>query len=78
MTKAKAKEVKPPDVADQLRRAVAGCGESLNQLAKATGVHKAQLSRFLRDERTLTLTAASKLCAYLKLSLTGPGLDEKG
>ncbi len=73
----KGKKAKPPDVAEQLRRAVAGCGQSLNQLAKATGVHKAQLSRFLRQERTLTLKAASKLCAYLELSLTGPGLEEK-
>ena len=77
MARAKAQQVKPSDVAEQLRRAVAGCGESLNQLAKATGVHKAQLSRFLRQERTLTLKAAAKLCAYLGLYLAGPGLEEK-
>jgi transcriptional regulator with XRE-family HTH domain len=51
---------------------------SLNQLAKATGVHQAQLSRFLRKERSLQLTAAAKLCAYLGLHLTGPARDERG
>jgi plasmid maintenance system antidote protein VapI len=68
---------KPPDLADQLRQAIASCGKSLNQLAKRTGVHQAQLSRFLRAERTLTLPAAARLCAYLGLQLTGPALDEK-
>jgi transcriptional regulator with XRE-family HTH domain len=68
---------KPPDLAEQLRRAIVGCGMSLNQLAKATGVHRAQLSRFLRAERTLTLTAAAKICAHLGLYLTGPALQEK-
>ena len=68
---------KPPDLAEQLRRAITRCGLSLNQLAAATGVHKAQLSRFLRAERSLTLTAASKLCAHLALRLAGPGLEER-
>lgn len=67
----------PPDISDQLRGALAGCGKSLNGLAKETGVHPAQLSRFLRKERSLQLTAAAKLCAYLGLYLTGPALDEK-
>jgi transcriptional regulator with XRE-family HTH domain len=68
---------KPPDLVAQLRRAIVSCGLSLNQLAEATGVHKAQLSRFLRAERSLTLPAAAKLCAYLGLRLTGPALDQK-
>jgi transcriptional regulator with XRE-family HTH domain len=65
----------PPDLADQLRQAITGCGLSLNQLARATGVHVAQLSRFVRKERSLQLTAAAKLCTYLGLRLTGPALD---
>jgi plasmid maintenance system antidote protein VapI len=68
---------RPLDLADQLRPAIAGCGMSLNQLAEAAGVHKAQLSRFMRAERSLTLPAAAKLCTYLGLRLTGPALDEK-
>jgi plasmid maintenance system antidote protein VapI len=67
-----AKRDRLPDLEDQLRSALRGCGMSLNQLAAATGVHKAQLSRFLRQERTLTLIAAAKLCAHLGLRLVGP------
>ena len=60
----------------QLRQAIAKSGMSLNQLAKETGVHQAQLSRFMRSERTLTLSAAAKLCAFLGLQLTGPDKKE--
>jgi len=62
----------PPDIIDQLRRAIAGCGLSLNKLAKATGVHQAQLSRFMRAERSLSLPAAARICSHLGLSLAGP------
>ena len=68
---------KAPDLADQMRQAIRGCGMSLNKLAEATGVHKAQLSRFLRSEQSMTLKAAAKLCSYLGLRLTGPALDPK-
>ena len=77
MERANPPEANPPDLADQLRQAIANCGKSLNQLAKATGVHQAQLSRFLRKERTLQLTAAAKLCAHLGLSLTSPALEKQ-
>jgi transcriptional regulator with XRE-family HTH domain len=65
-----------PTVIDELRQAIASCGLSLNQLAKATGVHQAQLSRFLRAQRTLRLTAAAKLCTYLGLHLTRQSRDQ--
>jgi transcriptional regulator with XRE-family HTH domain len=71
------KKTQESDLAEQLRRAIAGCGLSLNQLAAATGVHQAQLSRFMRAERTLTLTAAGKLCVHLGLRLGGGRLDGK-
>jgi plasmid maintenance system antidote protein VapI len=71
------KKNQPPGLEDQLRRAIAGCGLSLNRLAKATGVHVAQLSRFKRGERSLTLPAAARLCAYLGLRLTGRTSNEK-
>jgi plasmid maintenance system antidote protein VapI len=71
------RSTKAADVADQLRQAIRGCGLSLNKLAETTGVHKAQLSRFLRSEQSLTLKAAAKLCNYLGLRLAGPALDPK-
>jgi hypothetical protein len=67
---------KPPDVEEQMRQAIHGCGIGLNKLAEATGVHKAQLSRFLRAEQCLTLKAAARLCRYLGLRLTGPTLGK--
>ena len=64
-----------PDVQSQLRRAIAASGSSLNQLEKAAKVHRAQLSRFVRGERSLTLAAAARVCAHLGLRLAGPGVD---
>ncbi len=77
MVRTGAKEVRPPDLGDQLRQAIEHCGLSLCRLAEATGVNKAQLSRFLRRERSLNLTAIVKLCHFLGLYLTGPGLEKK-
>jgi transcriptional regulator with XRE-family HTH domain len=67
---------KPPDLADELRRAIKMSGLSLNQLAKETGVHQAQLSRFVRGKRTITVSAAAKVCSYLGLRLTGADPDK--
>jgi transcriptional regulator with XRE-family HTH domain len=60
-----ARKHKPPDLEGQLREAIAGSKMSLNQLARESGVHAAQLSRFMRGERSLTLKAAAKVCACL-------------
>jgi plasmid maintenance system antidote protein VapI len=71
------RRAKAPDIEEQVRQAIRGSGLSLNKLAEATGVHKAQLSRFLRAEQSMTMRAAAKLCAYLGLYLTGPALEPK-
>jgi transcriptional regulator with XRE-family HTH domain len=55
---------------ETIRRAVAECGLSLNELGRQTGVNQGQLSRFMRGERTLTLPAAARVCAALGLRLT--------
>jgi transcriptional regulator with XRE-family HTH domain len=60
------------DLEGRLRQAITASGVSLSRLALVTGVHKAQLSRFLRAERTLTLRAAAKVCNHLGLRLVGP------
>ena len=62
-------EGRPPDVAEQLKRAIVASGRSLNRLAKESGLHAAQLSRFVRGERTLTLSAAARVCVCLGLGL---------
>ena len=53
-----------------LREAIKHSGQSLYQLAQATGVGRDRLSRFLRGERDLTLEAADRLCQALGLVLT--------
>jgi transcriptional regulator with XRE-family HTH domain len=67
----------PLGLEERLRQAITGCGMSLNQLARETGVHQAQLSRFVRDTRTLTLRAAAKVCVRLGLRLVGPDQPQK-
>src|SRR5581483_4097670 len=61
---------------EQLKRAIRGCGRSLNELGKASGVATPQLSRFMRGERTLTLPAVERICSVLHLNLIPePGFE---
>ena len=60
-----------PGVTEQLKEAIRNSGESLNQLGERTGVDSAQLSRFMRGVRDLTLSTADKLCRALGLRLAG-------
>lgn len=55
------------DIERQLRDAISGSGQSLNQLGEAAGVNDAQLSRFMRGQRTLTLETVGRLCRILGL-----------
>ncbi len=57
-------------VSDELRKAIADSGLSLMALAELSGVDEGRLSRFLREERTLTLPAVDSLCQVLRLQLT--------
>ena len=53
----------------RLRAEVRGCGLSLNELTRRSGVSTPQLSRFVKGERSLTLPAAEKLADYFRLEL---------
>jgi hypothetical protein len=57
------------DLGNQLRDAIRRSGRSLSRLGNAARVDAARLSRFLRGERDLTLTAAAQLCCVLGLRL---------
>jgi transcriptional regulator with XRE-family HTH domain len=52
-----------------LQEAIRDSGLSLKALAERAGMDIGQLSRFMRNERTITLPAAAKLCAVLGLEL---------
>jgi transcriptional regulator with XRE-family HTH domain len=63
-----------PALPARIRRAIQESGRSLNQLGQLAGLDHARLSRFVRGERDLTLSAAGRLCEVLGLELT----DRKG
>jgi plasmid maintenance system antidote protein VapI len=63
------KKQKPPQFAKILRDTIRESGLALQQVAEATGVDRASLSRFMRGERTLRLDMASKAAAYFDLVL---------
>jgi transcriptional regulator with XRE-family HTH domain len=59
----------PLPLVTQLRQTIRDSGLSLNELGRRIGISQAQLSRFLRGDRTLTLPAAAKVCHYFGLEL---------
>lgn len=61
------------EIEQQLREAISSSGQSLNQLGQAAGVSDAQLSRFMRGERTLTLETVGRLCQVLGLHFCRKG-----
>jgi hypothetical protein len=56
-------------VTEQLRRAVAACGETRYAVSKATGVPSSVLSRFVVSGRGLRSENFDRLCVYLELVL---------
>jgi plasmid maintenance system antidote protein VapI len=54
-------------ISEALRRAIVECGLSHNAIAKATGVQRASIDRFVNGERTLRLDKADALAAYFNL-----------
>ena len=59
------------NVIDQLRKVIINSGESQLSIADATGINQGNLSKFLRDERNLSLDNFAVLCDYFKLKLVG-------
>lgn len=61
----------------QLRQAILDTGLSLYELGRRCKISPAMLSRFMRNERTVTLPIASKICDELGLELH-PKKPKKG
>lgn len=59
----------PERFTDQLRFHIEESGLSTYRLEKETGVNNSILSRFLRDERGLSMDVIDRLCQYLGLRL---------
>ncbi len=56
-------------LSERLRRAIVESGESQIALARATGVQRASIARFLRGDQSLRLDKAGALAAYFGLEL---------
>ena len=54
---------------NELRKAIIESGYTQNQLSELSGVHRAQINRFVNGERTLTLESAERIAEVLKLEL---------
>ena len=57
------------NVIDQLRKVIIDSGESQLSIADATGINQGNLSKFLRDERNLSLDNYAVVCTYFRLKL---------
>ena len=53
----------------ELRKAIVESGYTQNQLSELSEVNRAQINRFVNNERTLTLESAEKLAKVLGLEL---------
>jgi transcriptional regulator with XRE-family HTH domain len=58
------------ELAEVLRKALLARSDGIREIARGSGVSPAQLSRFARGERYLSLPAAGKLAVYLGLELS--------
>jgi hypothetical protein len=65
----KVKRRRPDPISAALRRAIEGSELPLLRLQEVTGVQRASLSRFMRDERSLHLRQVDKLAEFLDLQL---------
>jgi len=57
---------------EQIRQAILNCGRTRYWIAKRSGVHQSQLSRFVRGEAMLTLDTLDRVAAVLGLEVTVP------
>jgi plasmid maintenance system antidote protein VapI len=58
---------------DVLKEAIRTSGLTLKDLAEEVGVSAAQLSRFVRDERSLSLPVVERLMTYFQMTVHFPG-----
>lgn len=53
----------------ELRKAIVESSYTQNRLSELSGVNRAQINRFVKNERTLTLESAEKIAKVLGLEL---------
>ncbi|MFH1613802.1 MAG: helix-turn-helix transcriptional regulator [Planctomycetota bacterium] len=61
--------MKRKSIITELRKAIVESGYTQYQLSELSGVSRAQINRFVKGERTLTLEPAEKIAKVLGLEL---------
>lgn len=56
-------------MSEQVRQAVAHCGQSQYAVGKATGISASTLSRFMSGERGIPMKTLDRLADYLDLNI---------
>lgn len=64
-------------LSEQIRQAVATCGQTRYAISKATGISEATLCRFVSGERGLPMKTLDVLADYLDLNIQAPNPKEK-
>lgn len=59
-------------LAEQFQKAIRDSGLSINAIANGAGIPQPVLSRFVNDQRDLTLRTADKLAEFFSMRLTAP------
>ncbi len=57
-------------LSEQVRRAIADCGQTRYRISKATGIDQSTLARFMSGERGLPLKTLDRVADYLDLNIT--------
>lgn len=57
-------------LSDELRQAIADCGQTRYRISKATGISEPTLCRFMSGERGLPMKTLDALAEYLDLHIT--------
>lgn len=70
MAKVKKNEPESHDLEGILRKVIEDCGMTQNAIASLSGISAAQLSRFVRGERSLKLSTVSELAKALKFTIS--------
>jgi len=71
-----ARKKRPIRLSDQIRKAIATCGESRYAISKATGIAQETLSRFMTGKAGLSMPVLDRLGEYLGWELRRRGREQ--
>jgi len=63
---------------EAMRVTIENSEHSQNRISKAIGVHRSQLSRFMKGDRGLSIECLERLCEFLELEISIKPKRKKG